>query len=1098
MAQLSRRDLLLAGAGVAAGSAALSLTGGGVAHAASPAGGPSRDESPSREPLVAWYDKPAREWLEALPVGNGRLGAMVFGGTDVERLQLNENSVWAGQPHDYDNPEALAALPEIRRLVFADEWSRAQELIDQHVIGRPAAQLPYQPVGDLTLTFAGPGEVRDYRRELDLDTATVRTRYVRDGVRHTREVFASAPGQVIAVRLTVDRPGALRFTAAFDSPQRSTSTAPDDRSLALDGVSGTAQGIEGRVRFRALLRAVADDGKVTSSDEGIVVTDATTVTLLLSVGTSYRSYRDVDGDPVAEAAKHLTHAASLPYQALRGAHVADHQRLFRRVDLDLGPSDVPELPTDQRIARFANGNDPALVALHYQFGRYLLIASSRPGGGQPANLQGLWNDSMSPPWDSKFTTNINLEMNYWAAAPANLVECYEPLFDLISDLSVTGARTARSQYDARGWVCHHNTDGWRGTAPVDFSLSGMWPGGGAWLCKSYWDHYEFTGDTEALRRHYPVMKGAAQFFLDTLVPEPSHNWLVTNPSVSPEVAHHAEGGGYVCAGPTLDTELLRDLFTSCAEAAKVLHVDPDFRAAVLAARARLAPLQVGHLGQLQEWLKDWDDTADLHNRHVSHLYALFPGDQITPEGTPELLEAARTSLVLRGDDGTGWSLAWKINLWARMLDGEHAYQLLAGLLVPEHTAPNLFDLHPPFQIDGNFGAVSGVTEMLLQSRPGSVRLLPALPSAWLAGRFDGLRARGGVTVGADWACGQAREFRLATERDGPIALRSPMFTGRYLVVDTATGRAAETGRPDGDTLTVRARAGHSYRAYSLVELGLDTPETLSVGRQAKVTLTVRAVERTLPGATATLTTPEGWRVEPARALVEPTRAGEEQTVSFTVVPAAGDGSPTCRLTARLAGDTWHAEAEAVSSLVLDTVPVDISASFDNDGISTAADPGAGDFDGAGYSYPAEQLPTPGAFASAGVSFTFPGAEDGRDDNLQARGQTLELPGGQYAAAWILASAANSPTGASEATITVTYADGSTSRETVEVTDWAKPPGANETAAVRTTYRHGPGGEDGLAVSIHQQRFPLDPARTAVSVTLPDTPQIHLFALTVEK
>lgn len=819
MAEASRRNVLRTGVAATVASGALGLPVQASAQTAAAAPGrPAPDgggDSKAREPQVLWYDRPAAEWLEALPVGNGRLGAMVYGGTDVERLQLNENSVWAGQPHNYDSPDALAALPEIQRLVLANEWSQAQQLIDDTFVGRPAAQLPYQPVGGLALTFDSTAEVTDYRRELDLDSATVRTSYLQDGVRHTREVFASAPAQVIVVRLTADRPGALSFDAAFDSPQQADSSAADERTLALDGVSGTDQGIEGGVRFQALARALTEDGRVTTADGQLRVEDATSVTLLLSIGTSYRDYRDVSADPATEAQRHLTRAGELTYDDLRSAHVADYQRLFHRVELDLGTSDAAALPTDRRVVDFASGDDPALVALHYQFGRYLLISASRPGGGQPANLQGLWNDQMTPPWQSKFTLNINLEMNYWPTGPANLIECYEPLFDLIQDLSVTGARTARAQYGADGWVCHHNTDGWRGSAPVDFSLSGMWPTGGAWLCMSFWEHYEFTGDKEALTRHFPLMRDAARFFLDTLVQHPDHGWLVTNPSTSPEVAHHAAEGGYVCAGPTMDMQLLRDLFGACARAAEILGTDGAFREQVLAARERLAPHQVGQLGQLQEWLDDWDATADLHNRHVSHLYGLFPSDQITPDGTPELLEAARKSLEMRGDDGTGWSLAWKINLWARMLDAEHAYQLLAGLLVPEHTAPNLFDLHPPFQIDGNFGAVSGVTEMLMQSQSGQLRLLPALPAAWPSGRFDGLRARGGLTVGADWQDGQAREFRLTADRDGTAVLRSPMFAGRFEVIDTTGGGAARTRRKGKDGTELAVLAGHSYRVRPL-------------------------------------------------------------------------------------------------------------------------------------------------------------------------------------------------------------------------------------------------------------------------------------------
>ena len=426
-------------------------------------------------------------------------------------------------------------------------------------------------------------------------------------------------------------------------------------------------------------------------------------------------------------------------------------------------------PTDERIRTFATDHDPSLVALYCQFGRYLLLSSSR-SGGQPANLQGLWNNSLNPPWGSKFTVNINTEMNYWPAASGNLMECYEPLFAMIGDLSQTGARTAKVQYGAGGWVCHHNTDGWRGTAPVDFSQSGMWPTGGAWLCKSFWDHYEFTGDKDALKRHYPIMKGAAQFFLDTLVEEPTHHWLVTCPSVSPENSHHP--GVSICAGPTMDMQILQDLFAACAQASEVLKTDTEFRGKVLVARARLAPMQVGAQGQLQEWLEDWDAQApEQHHRHVSHLYGLYPSHQITRRGTPDLFAAARKSLEVRGDESTGWAEAWRINLWARLEDGDHAHRLIMDLLTPGHTAPNMFDLHPPFQIDGNFGGAAGIMEMLLQSQNGELHLLPALPTAWPAGQVRGLLARGGFEMELHWAAGQLDRARILSRQGGPCTLR---------------------------------------------------------------------------------------------------------------------------------------------------------------------------------------------------------------------------------------------------------------------------------------------------------------------------------------
>ena len=719
--------------------------------------------------LHLWYDHPAAQWLEAQPIGNGRLGAMVFGGTQKETLQLNEATVWAGGPHDYDNPEALAALPEIRRLVFAGQWKEAESLVNAHFMGRPAGQSAYQTVGALTLDLGQGPAVTEYHRQLDLNTAIVTTSYSAGGVRYTREAFVSAPDQVIVVRFTADQPGKVSFVTAFTSPQRSTVSQDGMNTLVLEGTSGASGPTPGAVKFHAQARVQTEGGQVRAEGSGLTVTGANAATILISIASSYRNYRDVSGDSARQAQIFLEQAARKSYAALRQAHLADYQPRFHRFSLDLGQSAGPDRPTDERIRTFATDRDPSLVALYCQFGRYLLLSSSRPGG-QPANLQGLWNDSLYPPWGSKFTVNINTEMNYWSAAPGNLMECYEPLFAMIGDLAQTGARTAQVQYGAGGWACHHNTDGWRGTAPVDFSGSGMWPTGGAWLCKSFWDHYQFTGDKKALAAHYPQMRGAAQFFLDTLVEEPTHRWLVTCPSVSPENSHHP--GVSICAGPTMDMQILGDLFHACAQASLVLGIDTEFRDKVLAARARLAPMQIGSEGQLQEWLEDWDAQApEQHHRHVSHLYGLYPSAQITRRGTPDLFAAARKSLEIRGDESTGWAEAWRINLWARLEDGNHAHTLITDLLTPSHTAPNMFDLHPPFQIDGNFGGAAGIMEMLLQSQNGELHLLPALPSAWPGGQVRGLLARGGFEVELRWAAGQMDRARIQSRLGGHCTLR---------------------------------------------------------------------------------------------------------------------------------------------------------------------------------------------------------------------------------------------------------------------------------------------------------------------------------------
>ncbi len=735
---------------------------------ASSAAVPAADPVDARS-LVLWYDKPAARWVEALPVGNGRLGAMIFGGVSQERLQLNEGTLWAGGPYDPVNPEAKAALPEVRRLIDDASYGEAARLISAKVMAKPLGQMPYQTVGNMLLEFPGTTTFENYRRELDLDTATAAVTYTSEGIHYTREVFANAPDNVIVVHLTADRQGGISCMAGMTTPMAASVQTEGNDILVMRGMGGSAGGIQGQLHYVARVKVIASGGNTTVEPGRISVNHADEVTILICAATSYNSFDDVGGDPDKTVKQHLGAAARKSFSRLRKDHLADYQPLFRRVTLDLGRSEAMKLPTDVRIQHFPKGGDPQLAALYYQFGRYLLISCSRPGG-QPANLQGIWNESLNPPWQSKYTININTEMNYWPAEPGNLPECVEPLIAMVNDLTVTGARTAREMYGARGWVVHHNTDLWRASAPIDGPNWGMWPTGGAWLCLHLWDHYAFSGDAAVLKRIYPALRGASEFFLDTLQEEPKHKWLVTNPSISPENGHPL--GAAVCAGPTMDMQILRDLFIHTIQAAQTLGVDPDLRKQLAAARARLAPNQIGSEGQLQEWLEDWDLKAgDRHHRHVSHLYGLYPGHDITLRGTPDLAAAAKKSLEMRGDKATGWATAWRICLWTHLGDGDHAFEILKFLISPERTFPNMFDAHPPFQIDGNFGGAAGIGEMLVQSTAQEIDLLPALPGAWTVGSVHGLRARGGFEVDVSWSEGKLLEATLHALHDGSTQLR---------------------------------------------------------------------------------------------------------------------------------------------------------------------------------------------------------------------------------------------------------------------------------------------------------------------------------------